>query len=777
MAVNPLRLKPSDLLRMLNSTPLGTVASDRLLRRHRDAAGFRISDDGGQTVNMFKYAAWLTARRLERDANPPRTYAGKKEAVRNRNIALALAGRDIGELPPVAHPDAKEACRTDFRLFCETYFPETYTLAWSPDHLKAISKIETAVLQGGLFALAMPRGSGKTQMSETAAVWAMLYGHREFVCLIGATESAALEMLDSIKTELEVNERLEEDFPEVVFPVRMLDGIANRCAGQLYKGERTRITWTSGEIVLPTIAGSPASGVVVRVAGITGRVRGMKFKRADGRSVRPSLVIVDDPQTTESAGSLEQTRKRVRVLAGDILGLAGPGQKISGIMPCTVIRPGDMAEQLLDRAAHPEWNGERTRLVYEFPKNTRLWDQYAEIRADSLREDGNIARATEFYREHREEMDEGAVVAWPERFNRDEISAVQYAMDLRLTDEAAFEAEYQNDPLPEDSGGDATLSVDEIASKVNGLAEGTVPLACDRLTLFIDIQKALLYYAVTAWSEDFGGAVLEYGAWPRQRSRVFSLASASPTMQDEFPAAGLEGCIHGALEALSDDVLGREWTREDGAALRIERALVDANWGLSTDVVYEFCRRSRWAGIVLPAHGRYVGASSKPMTEYRRQRGDRLGFNWMMPSVTGKRATRHVVFDSNFWKSFVHTRLAVPLGDRGCLSLWGRRPDTHQLFAEHLTAEYRVRTEGRGRVVDEWKMRPDRTDNHWLDCLAGCAVCGSMLGATMPEFGTAAPLRRRGATMKLSELRASPSKPEPAGGRPRIRLSELARRK
>jgi hypothetical protein len=350
-------------------------------------------------------------------------------------------------------------------------------------------------------------------------------------------------------------------------------------------------------------------------------------------------------------------------------------------------------------------------------------------------------------------------------------------MDLRLTDEAAFEAEYQNDPLPEDSGGDATLSVDEIASKVNGLAEGTVPLACDRLTLFIDIQKALLYYAVTAWSEDFGGAVLEYGAWPRQRSRVFSLASASPTMQDEFPAAGLEGCIHGALEALSDDVLGREWTREDGAALRIERALVDANWGLSTDVVYEFCRRSRWAGIVLPAHGRYVGASSKPMTEYRRQRGDRLGFNWMMPSVTGKRATRHVVFDSNFWKSFVHTRLAVPLGDRGCLSLWGRRPDTHQLFAEHLTAEYRVRTEGRGRVVDEWKMRPDRTDNHWLDCLAGCAVCGSMLGATMPEFGTAAPLRRRGATMKLSELRASPSKPEPAGGRPRIRLSELARRK
>ena len=216
----------------------------------------------------------------------------------------------------MAHPETKAACRTDFRLFCENYFPEIFSIAWSPDHLKAISKIETAVLHGGLFAFAMPRGTGKTQLSEMATIWSMLYGHREFVCLIGATETAALEMLDSIKTELEVNGRLEEDFPETVFPIKRLDGIANRCAGQLHRGERTRIVWTSNEIVLPTIKGSPASGVVVRVAGITGRVRGMKYKRPDGRSGRPSLVIVDDPQTTESAGSLEQTRKRVRVFGG-----------------------------------------------------------------------------------------------------------------------------------------------------------------------------------------------------------------------------------------------------------------------------------------------------------------------------------------------------------------------------------------------------------------------------------------------------------------------------
>ena len=59
-------------------------------------------------------------------------------------------------------------------------------------------------------------------------------------------------------------------------------------------------------------------------------------------------------------------------------------------------------------------------------------------------------------------------------------------------------------------------------------------------------------------------------------------------------------------------------------------------------------------------------------------------------------------------------RLAVAMGDRGCLSLFGQRREEHRLFAEHVTAEYRVKTEGRGRTVDEWKLRVSAGDNHWL---------------------------------------------------------------
>ena len=761
-----------DVARLLNSTSFGFVLPQARLYREFNRVGFRIgSSENPRNINLLKYIAWMFDRKhTPEETSGARSYEDRRNAERDRQAEQSLAGRDIGPLPEVVNPDRKAACERNFQLFCESYFPETYSLAWSPDHLKVIEKIETAVLRGGLFALALPRGSGKTTITESAALWSMLYGHREFVVLIGATESAALELLDSLKTELEVNERLAEDFPEVCYPVAQLEGIANRCAGQLYKGERTRITWTSNEIVLPTVEGSRASGIIVRVAGITGRIRGMKFKRSDGRNVRPSLVVIDDPQTSESAGSLEQTRKRVRVLAGDILGLAGPGQKISGIMPCTIIRPGDMADIILNRNTHPDWNGEKTRMVYRFPTNMKLWEEYAEIRAEALRTEGNFQKATEFYLANREAMDAGAEVSWEARFNHDEVSALQHAMNLKFQDEAAFMSEYQNDPLPDDTADDSLLSVDEICAKINGLARRRVPLKCDRLTMFVDVQKALLFYVVIAWAEDFSGAVIDYGSWPDQHRHEYSLADANPSIQTLFPKAGFEGALYAALSALADECLGREWEREDGAVLKIERALVDANWGQSTDVVYQFCRQSSHAGVILPSHGRYVGASSKPMTEYRKQQGDRLGFNWMIPNVAGKRAIRHVIYDTNYWKSFIHARLAVPVGDKGSLTLYGRIPGAHQLFAEHLTAEYRVKTQGRGRTVDEWKLKPQSHDNHFLDCVAGCAVCGSMLGASLPET-LPAKLDRK-PMIRLSDKRL--------GGIPqngRLKLSELRRQK
>jgi hypothetical protein len=106
--------------------------------------------------------------------------------------------------------------------------------------------------------------------------------------------------------------------------------------------------------------------------------------------------------------------ERLFIINGAIAGLAGPGQRTAIIVPCTVIRAGDVADQLLDRQKHPDWHGERTKMVYAFPTADRLWSAYARIRAESLRAGGNGHEATEFYRANREAMDAGAQVAGPE---------------------------------------------------------------------------------------------------------------------------------------------------------------------------------------------------------------------------------------------------------------------------------------------------------------------------------------------------------------------------
>ena len=197
----------------------------------------------------------------------------------SRSRKLSEAGRDIGELPAAANPERKATAAKNFRAFCDSYFACVFHLGWSPDHLRIMATTEQAVLHGGLFALAMPRGSGKTSLAESACLWAILYGHRDFVCLIGSDEAHAADMLESLKTELETNELLLADFPEAGFPIHALEGIPHRAGGQLFRGERTHIGWTAKEIVLPTIPGSPASGDLRRAA-----CRTLRRRSSSGRS-------------------------------------------------------------------------------------------------------------------------------------------------------------------------------------------------------------------------------------------------------------------------------------------------------------------------------------------------------------------------------------------------------------------------------------------------------------------------------------------------------------
>lgn len=184
-------------------------------------------------------------------------YERHKERTRARQKEIGEETRDIGPLPEVAKPQRRAAAEHDLKLFLETYFPNAFKLGWSDDHLQVIAAVESAVRDGGQQIIAMPRRSGKTTICERAVIWAIIYGKCRFSLLIAASKEKAEKSLKKIKIELERNPRLLEDFPETVIPICALEGLASRCAGQLYRGERTYIGYGGSQLMRP---GSPCGG-------------------------------------------------------------------------------------------------------------------------------------------------------------------------------------------------------------------------------------------------------------------------------------------------------------------------------------------------------------------------------------------------------------------------------------------------------------------------------------------------------------------------------------
>jgi hypothetical protein len=675
----------------------------------------------------------------------------RKQADRDnaRKRTLRATGRDIAaDFPGPGDLARRAACAQDLERFLSTYFSRVFFRPWSADHKRIIRRTEAAILTGGLFALAMPRGSGKTSLAIRSGLWALLYGHKRYLSLVTATEADGERLLEGLKTELLYNEELAADFRSVVYPLRRLDGDARRASGQLFGGQRTAIVWASRRLSFPLMPddgdGPNVSGAFVSVCGLTGALRGQARALPDGTVTRPDLVLLDDPQTRKSARSPAQKSERKATVLADVLGMAGPGQALTAVMPCTVIAPDDLADELLDRKRHPEWHGERTRLIYSFPTAEKEWEVYFTLRREAMQEDRPPVEAEAFYRDHQATMDAGAVVAWPERKLDSELSAIQHCLNVRcdLGDEAFF-AEYQNEPLRPEADGGPVLEAKHVAAKVNRLAQGVVPVRSAVLTAGIDLGDRLLHWVVTAWTPDFGGSIISYGVFPEQSTRNFTSAKAGRTLADLSPGAAREGQVHAGLLALTDSLLSREWKREDGGVSRIGLALVDS--GFLPDIAHEVCRRSPHAATLLPSRGLGIGPAGRPMEEWTPKPGEQRGFHWIK-ARSPDRAGQHVRADVNFWKSFLRDRFLTALGDRTSLSLYGSQPAEHELYAAHATAEYSTLLTGNGRTVETWLHRPARPDNHWWDATVLTCVAGSILGTKLPGMGPTATAKPRTAT-------------------------------
>jgi phage terminase large subunit GpA-like protein len=194
----------------------------------------------------------------------------------------------------------------------------------------------------------------------------------------------------------------------------------------------------------------------------------------------------------------------------------------------------------------------------------------------------------------------------------------------------------------------------------------------------------------------------------------------------------LEEQLYAGMEALAGIILGREWKRDGGGVERVKLCLIDGNWPESKNVVYQFCRQSPFAALLLPSRSKGYGVKETPISEKAKREGVRRGLEWEIPPPAAGRPKQHVHWDTNFWKSHVHARLAAPKGARAAITLYGDDDVKHRMLSEHLTAEFPVHVEIEGRAIDVWQAKVGE-DNHWLDCLVGSAVAASIQGVYLKE--------------------------------------------
>lgn len=676
---------------------------------------------------------------------------------------------EIGELEPVKNPKRKAACKKSLAKFLQVYFPETTGLSpFSADHARVIKRLERAIRTGGRSFNLVYRGFAKTTISVNSCLWAMLYGYRRLIVLVGASRDAGKELLDAIKAELEGNELLAEDFPEVCQAIEAIEGKVQRCASQTHNGKLTGIRWTKDRIVFPSIDGSIASGASVVTRGITSQIRGIG-KRGK-KQQRPDLVICDDLQTDQSADSPKQVAKRLKILTKSILKLAGHQSTIACVVNGTIIERNDLMDRLRDPLQYPGWQGETVKMVRSWATaHETLWmGEYARLRrsfdpADPEDQERAHAAASAFYLANQKAMDAGCKVSWDSCYDPEvEHSAIQHAYNYLIDDgQEVFACECQSEPLSEGNEAEQ-LKIGEIIHKLSGLKHREVPPNTRAVTAYIDTQDESFWYVVTAWTSNYTGYVIDYGAWPDQGTRDASKKSLRIKLADKYAEYNnREPRWRAGLADLCEEVLGRDWLDADGRAHAITHAFVDTADGDSSLPLRNWVASSRrWSKILRCSMGIGLRPADVPLnerpvdpkTELRR------GLNWVEKrdkKVPGGSVTW---IDTNSWKTFLMNRwrAASPhnakLGDDyrpdepGAIYLWGTDAQTHQTFGVHQTSEFFVRMKHAksGRSIDFWDEKPTRPDNEWFDGTVGCCVLADVAGGvSLKDAGLKTVVKRK----------------------------------
>jgi hypothetical protein len=262
-------------------------------------------------------------------------------------------------------------------------------------------------------------------------------------------------------------------------------------------------------------------------------------------------------------------------------------------------------------------------------------------------------------------------------------------------------------PFDDDVSDDFRLNTAELILRGDDRARGAVPKESKAVTVGIDVGKWSLHWIAMAWSGDGSPHTIDYGVRDVH----------SRDMDTEV-------ALDAAMRSLAEEIDGG--FGPTGAPVVPDAVWIDS--GYKASIVYRVAmdRPRMWMAV----KGFGWGQDSIRYRTVKRSKSVRIvGENYHIVRLAARDAgfasggpvnLAHV--NADYWKSYLHERLATPRDEPGAMSMFKARPVEHLSLVKHWLAE-QEETEfvaGRGDVK-VWKRKSKQ--NHWLDAsMMACAA-------------------------------------------------------
>jgi predicted phage terminase large subunit-like protein len=293
--------------------------------------------------------------------------------------------------------------------------PAGQTMENAADFHKTLCSLLDEITSGKVktnVAWSVGRRHAKTAyLSNSYLCHQVVFRHQKYIVEVSETTDVAGDFIKWTVNQLKFNEKLREDFGQLLHPKPSMNEVDNKY-----------------EFITST-------GTKVEAKGIGTQMRGLRHL-----SERPGLFILDDLESGENTNTPELRAKNLHWFRSEMLEALGFGGMC--IYMGTIVHYDSLLNHVLTK--RKDFVSRKFPAILSWSEREDLWEEWRKIYNSDDPEAKDKADA--FYEANKEEMLRGTEVLWPQMYS------YKYFMEKRENIGArAFNQEYLGNPVDEES--------------------------------------------------------------------------------------------------------------------------------------------------------------------------------------------------------------------------------------------------------------------------------------------------------------------------------------